>query len=128
MGFWQAKAAWHPYTALGVLLTFANEADVSSSAWCAGIGTIGNSGARCPNDDAAGPCPAGCEVRVYTYEDGGGAVPILASVAVVLAVAIAIGFIAADERIEAVSELPVRVPNPLMQNDGDDTDLHPDAG
>ena len=110
-----------------MLLTFAHEAHVSSSAWCAGFGTIGDSGARCPDDDAAGPCPAGCEVRVYTYEDGGSAVPILASVAVVLAVVIGIGFSVAEARIVA-EELSVRVPNPLMLNDGDDDDLRPGAG
>ena len=89
-------AGWHAYAPAGVLLTLVIEARPSSSAWCAGLGTIGDSGERCPFDDSAGPCPAGCEVASGSHDNYGDSVAIVASVLVVLAVVLAMAYIHVD--------------------------------
>eukprot|EP01043_Picozoa_sp_COSAG02_P010314 COSAG02_NODE_360_length_23829_cov_107.112769_9_plen_150_part_00 len=134
-----SRAARNPCAAAFVLLTLANEAWMASTAWCAGLGTFGDGGERCPPNDAAGPCPPGCEVAAAPDDSGGEDVAIGASVVVVLAVAIAIVYIYIDLRPGLLSSLhsspgrtsPSRsslsVDNPLTKQDDGDSDDDIDA-
>jgi hypothetical protein len=112
------RAGWHAYGPAGVLLTLANEARPSSSAWCAGLGTIGDTGERCPVDVAAGQCPAGCEVASGNHDSYGDSVAMIASVVVVLAVVIAMAYIFIDLRTKAEDTAPlghsISVDNPMI--------------
>lgn len=125
------EVKWHSYTAAGVLVALANEVQQSSSAWCAGPGKLGDSGQRCPADDAAGPCPGGCEVAgVPGGGFGSSVVPAIASVVVVLAVAVAVAYIYVDlKQIDGGNSqststkqpgVSINVNNPLTSWDGDD--------
>ena len=59
---------------------------VSHEHWCAGRGTISN-GTQCPEDDSAGPCPPGCEVKTqlcgFSCDGNAAAVAVVASLVVV---------------------------------------------
>ena len=56
--------------------------------WCAGGGIRDSEENRCPEDDAAGPCPPGCEVASASYSDSGN---VVANVAIALVMIVLIG-------------------------------------
>jgi hypothetical protein len=88
-----ATSAQHTRATLA-LVALALKTQQVSSVWCAGKGKHSDGGERCPENDAAGPCPAGCEVAGdESYDENAAIVAIIASVAVVLAITIALGYV-----------------------------------